>query len=189
MTKSAKIWLGIAGCLLIALGIYSLTKPVGTLFAAAWLIGCFTLVSGISRMIFTFRTEAFMPNSGTRMLSALLQILLGIMFLCFNTAFTASLPIIFALWVLIEGVIVAVQSFDYKRFGFTYWWVILLLGIASAVLGVLCLRDPVESAQLLAMLIGIGIISLGVAYILALVGVKKFEKKVEEVKSTVTANL
>lgn len=189
MSKSSKIWLGIAGCLLVILGIICICKPAGTLFATAWLIGCFTLFSGISKLVFTFRTERFLPNSGSRMLSAILQIVLGLFFLFFNTALTVSLPFVFALWVLIESVIIAIQSFDYKRFGFTYWWAILLLGIAGIVLGVLGLRNPVESAKTLSTLIGLGIVAMGISYILALIGIKKVENQFTEVKKAINGTI
>lgn len=179
MDKSTKIWLVIAGVLLVALGVLCLCQPTETLFATAWMIGCFTLISGISKMVFTFRTQKFLPNSGSRMLSALLLIILGIIFLANNLFVTISLPIIFAMWVLIEGVIVVVNSFDYKKYGFQYWWVILLLGLAGAVLGVLGLRNPDVTAVTLSTFIGIGIILIGVGYIVAVWGVNKFEKQVK----------
>lgn len=178
MSKASKIWLGIAGCLLVILGIVCITRPAGTLFATAWLIGCFTLFSGLFKLIFTFRTERFLPNSGSRMLSAILQIMLGIFFLAFNGALAVSLPIVFAIWITVEGIIIAVQSFDYKRVGFPYWWLILLLGIAGAVLGILGLRNPVDSAKTLSTLIGLGIIALGLSYLMGLAGIKKFEKMI-----------
>lgn len=180
MNKSTKIWLVIAGILLVILGVLCLCQPTETLFATAWMIGCFTLISGISKMVFTFRTQKFLPNSGSRMLSALLLIILGIIFLANNLFVTISLPIIFAMWVLIEGVIVVVNSFDYKKYGFQYWWVILLLGLAGAVLGVLGLRNPDVTAVTLSTFIGIGIILIGVGYIVAVCGVNKFEKQVKQ---------
>ncbi len=60
MKKSTKVWLLISGILLVALGILCIVKPAATLFATAWIIGCFTLFSGISRLVFTFRTERFL---------------------------------------------------------------------------------------------------------------------------------
>ena len=180
MYKSTKIWLVIAGILLVALGVFCLCEPTSTLFATAWMIGCLTLISGTSKMVFTFRTQLFLPNSGSRMLSSLLLIILGIIFLANNLFVTISLPIIFAMWVLIEGVIVAVNSFDYKKYGFQYWWVLLLLGLAGAILGILGLRNPDVSAATLSTLIGIGIILIGVGYIVAVCGVNKFEKQVKQ---------
>lgn len=175
MKTSTKIWLAIAGILLVALGVLCICRPAATLFTAAWLIGCLTLFAGISKLVFTFRTQAFLPNSGSRMLSAILQIILGFIFLCNNLFLAVSLPVIFAMWVLIESVIIAVNSFDYKRAGFPGWWAILLLGICGAVLGVMGLRNPDVSAATLTTLIGLGVIAMGAAYLFALVGIKKFE--------------
>ena len=109
------------------------------------------------------------------MLSAILQIILGLIFLCNNLFLAVSLPVIFAMWVLIESVIIAVNSFDYKRVGFPGWWAILLLGICGAVLGVMGLRNPDVSAATLTTLIGLGVIAMGAAYLFALIGIKKFE--------------
>ena len=178
MRTSTKIWLCIAGVLLVALGITCICHPADTLLAAAWLIGCFTLFAGISKLFFTFRTQAFLPNSGSRMLSALLDIIIGVIFLANNLFVAFSLPVVFAIWLLVEGLITAVNSFDYKRVGFPYWWCLLLLGIAGAALGFVGLREPSVTAGALSTLIGIGVIALGIAYLLALIGIKHFEKAV-----------
>ena len=180
MKKSTKIWLAIAGILLIALGVICLLKPLATLLTVAWLIGIITLISGISKLVFTFRTQGFMPNSGTRMLSAILLIILGFFLLGHKFFVTSSLPVIFALWVIMEGVSIAVQSFDYKKAGFPFWWGLLLMGVCAAVMGFLGMRNPLASAQTLSTLIGLGIIMLGVSYLLALLGIKKFERMVKE---------
>lgn len=180
MKTSTKIWLCVAGLFLIALGVVCIAKPDITLVSAAWLLGCLTLIAGISKLIFTFRTQAFLPNSGTRALSAILDIFFGCFFL-FNVLGTAvSLPVVFALWVMIEGIFIAVQSFDYKRVGFQMWWILLLLGIGGAVLGFFGLRNLNVTAGVLSAIIGLGIIANGLAYILAVVGVNRFEKRVDQ---------
>ena len=125
-----------------------------------------------------FRTQAFLPNSGTRALSAILEILIGIIFLSNHIFLGFSLPVIFAMWVLIESVIIAVNSFDYKRVGFPGWFAILGLGLCGIVLGVLGLKNPEVTATTLSTLIGLGVIAMGAAYLCALRGINKFEKKV-----------
>ncbi|MBR0084907.1 MAG: DUF308 domain-containing protein [Bacteroidales bacterium] len=179
MKTSTKIWLCIAGLLLIILGVICIAKPDITLVSAAWMLGCFTLIAGISKLVFTFKTQAFLPNSGTRTLSALLDIFFGCFFLFNNLGTAVSLPVVFAIWVMIEGVVIAVQSFDYKRVGFPMWWVLLLLSAGAAVLGWLGLRNLDVTAEVLSALIGIAIIANGLAYILAVVGVSRFEKRVD----------
>ena len=185
MEKSTKIWLFISGILLIALGILCIARPAATLFATAWLIGCFTLFSGISRLVFTFRTERFLPNSGTRLLSALLQILLGVLFLCNNLFVAISIPIVFAMWVFVEGIIIFIQSFDFKKVGFSSWWTLMLLGIAIAALGVLGLYYLEATGNIVAILIGVGIIAMGIAYLVAFSGIHKFDKEIAKINANI----
>lgn len=187
MKHSTKIWLCIAGVLLVVLGVVCTAKPNVTLVGAAWILGLFTLLAGISKLVFTLNTQRFLPNSGTRMLSALLDIFFGCFFL-FNILGTAiSIPVVFAIWVMIEGFVIAVQSFDYKKVGFPSWWGLLVLGIAGAVLGFFGLRNLDITARTLSILIGLGIIFNGLAYILAVAGVNRFEKKVAEVQDAMRA--
>jgi len=181
MKTSTKIWLCIAGLLLIILGVVCIAKPDITMVSAAWMLGCLTLIAGVAKMVFTIKTQAFLPNSGTRMLSALLDIFFGCFFL-FNILGTAvSIPVVFAIWVMIEGIVIAVQSFDYKKVGFPQWWVLLILGVCGAVLGFFGLRNLDVTAGVLSTIIGLGIIANGLAYILAVVGVNRFEKKTDEI--------
>lgn len=185
MKTGKKIWICIAGILLIALGVYFIINPNITLVSAAYVLGILTLFTGISKLIFTFRTQAFMPNSGTRMLTALLDIFFGCFFLFNLLGTAASLPFVFAIWVIIEGVSVLVTCFDYKKVGFPYWWVLLLLGIAGIVLGILGLMNMGVTAVTLSVLISIAVILFGLAHILAVAGINRFEKEVKNVANQV----
>ena len=181
MKNGKKLWICLAGILLIALGVYFIINPNITLMSAAYVLGFLTLFTGIFKLIFTFRTQAFMPNSGTRMLTALLDIFFGCFFL-FNLLGTAmSLPLVFAIWVIIEGISILVTSFDYKKVGFPYWWILLLLGIIGIVLGVLGLMNMEATAVTLSVLISIAVILFGLAHIPAVAGINRFEKQIEKV--------
>lgn len=178
MKTGKKIWLCIVGILLIALGVYCFSNPSLTMLTTARILGIALIVTGITEMVFTFRTQAFLPFSGTRMLSGLLDILFGcfILFHIFSAAI--SLPMIFAFWVIIEGICVAVQSFDYKKAGFSKWWLIFLLGVCAAILGFFGMRDLAATAATLSILIGIALILSGLANIFAVIAVGRLEKAV-----------
>ena len=185
MRNSIKILIAVTGILFILLGILCLANPGAALFSMAWLMGAITLVSGIIELIAVLNLQHFIPNSGTRVLSSIFQMIVGCILLGNKLLVTASLPIIFSLWVMVEGIIVAVKSFDYKQVEFRYWWCILILGIGGVVLGFLGLSDPVAAGKTLSLLVGMGVISEGISFLVTLGGINRFEKKVKEVRGAI----
>ena len=177
--KKTRIWLAITGILLVVLGVLCIVRPLSALLTVAWLIGLITLCSGVSKFIFALRTSHILPNTGGRILSALIQVMVGIFFLCNKLFVVDALAIIFAMWILMESVLLAVQSFDYKKAGYNGWWLMLIFGIAGVVLGIAGLRAPILSAGSLSACIGIAIIIIGIAHFFGFAGIKKFEKDVE----------
>lgn len=180
MKTSNKIWLAVSGILLIILGIMCICNPFATMRAAAWIIGFSILTAGICKLIFALRTQSFLPNSASRVISSILLIILGILFLSNIFFVSLSLPILLSVWILVESIIITIQSFDYKKGGLTYWWVISLLGTGGILLGISCLRDPSVSTALLSLLAGISLILMGVAYLVGFSGVSRIEKNIDD---------
>ncbi|MBR1510893.1 MAG: DUF308 domain-containing protein [Bacteroidales bacterium] len=189
MRNSTKILIAVSGILFILLGIFCIARPGAALFSMAWLLGLITLISGIAELIMVLNAQRFIPNSGTRVLSAIFQIVVGCLLLGHKWLVTISLPVIFAIFVLVEGIIIAVKSFDYKQVDFKYWWCLLILGVAGAVLGFLGLRNPDVAGKTLSILVGIGVIAEGVSYLVTLGGINRFEKRVKDFKEDVAGYL
>ena len=142
MLPSRKIYMGITGAAFAALGIICILKPMSTLVSLAWILGLLTLISGIATLLNWFNLKGYFPQSGSILLSSILQILLGLFFLRHDLAFATMLPIIFAVFLIIEGINLAIRSFDYKKIGFRLWWLNLSLGIIAAVLGFISISTP-----------------------------------------------
>ncbi len=189
MRNSNKILIAVSGILFILLGILCIAKPGAALFSMAWLLGLITLISGIAELIMVLNAQRFIPNSGTRVLSAIFQILVGCLLLGHKWLVTISLPVIFAIFVLVEGIVIAVKSFDYKQVDFKYWWCLLILGVAGAVLGFLGLRNPDVAGKTLSILVGIGVIAEGISFLVTLGGINRFEKRVKDFKEDVAGYL
>ena len=188
MRKSTKILIAVSGILFILLGILCIAKPGAALFSMAWLLGLITLISGVAELVMVLNAQRFIPNSGTRVLSSVFQIIVGFFLLAHKWFVTVSLPFLFALFVLIEGVVIVVKSFDYKQVDFKYWWCLLILGVAGAVLGFLGLRNPEAAGKTLSILVGIGVIVEGISNLVALGGINRFEKRLKDFKEAVSEN-
>jgi len=180
MAPSRKIFMGITGAALIALGIICILKPMATIVSLAWIIGIITLVSGISTLFSWICVRNYFTQSGSIFLSAILQIICGIIFLRHDLALATILPVIFALYLIFEGINLAVRSFDYKKVGFGAWWINLIMGILAAILGILSLGSPITGGITLTIFLGCGFIDAGIFYFVALFAINKFGKRINK---------
>ncbi len=139
--KKINIYLLITALLLIALGVVCILNPGASFASAAWIMGLFILASGVSSLIFGLRAQAFLPNAGSTTLLAIFQIIVGLMLATNILVSQVALIAVFSMWVLFEGVSLAVLSIDYKKGGYDRWWLMLLLGVCSIILGFLALRE------------------------------------------------
>lgn len=177
MKTSSKIWMCLTGVALVALGILCIMYPGNTLLSLSWVFGCLFFLGGCTQMATWAATRGFMPLSGLAFLSALLQIILGLI-MVFNPApLMVALPFIFAFWLLFEGIDLAISSFDFKRVGFRRWWLQACFGVLAACFGVYCLVNPNVSIETIAWVVGIGIILDGIGYFVKVAVVNKVEKR------------
>ena len=177
MKTSTKIWMCLAGVALVALGVLCILYPGNTLLSLAWVFGCVFFLGGCTQMAAWAATRGFMPLSGLTFLSALLQIILGLV-MVFNPApLMVALPFLFAFWLLFEGINLAIGSFDFKRVGFGGWWLECCFGVLASCFGVYCLLNPNVSIETIAWIVGIGIIIDGIGYWVKVALVNKVEKR------------
>lgn len=185
--KRINIYLIVTAVLLIALGIVCIFNPGASFVSAAWLMGLFILASGISSLIFGLRAQAFLPNAGSTTLLAVFQIIIGLMLAANLLASEIALIAVFAMWVMFEGVSLSVLSIDYKKGGYDRWWLMLLLGVCSIILGFLALREPEYTGTFLGILLGLGILANGIVRIVAFFGLKRIEKCLRDIHESATA--
>ena len=183
--KQLKIMLGVSGTLLIVLGVLCFYNPGATLLSMAAVIGLLTLCSGISSLVFAFKTRGLLPNTGLIIFRGLLMLLLGVFFLIDIPDLAITLPFAFAFWILVEGLSLCIQSFDLKKAGFPHWWVMLCFGILTAILSVLSFRNPVATGITMSVLLGLAIISNGINRFVLMFGLNRFQKRLKAIEEAI----
>lgn len=172
--------MGITGTAFITLGIICISMPVATVVALAWILGIIAIIGGTATLLNWGSLRHYFVQSGSIFFSGLLQIIMGILFLKHDIAVAAILPIIFALFLIFEGINLAIRSFDYRYVRFKYWWINLLLGIIAALLGFLSLTVRGFGGPTLSAFIGIGFMIIGIVYMVALCTINRFEMRLRD---------
>jgi len=182
--KRFNFYLIVTALLLIVLGVVCILNPGEGFVAMAWLIGLLILLTGVIGLLFGMKVQRMLPNAGSTILLAVFQIVVGVLFLCNGLIAANSLIALFAIWVMFEGISLAILSFDYKRAGYDRWWLMALLGLCSMVLAFLALRNPAGVGTIFGVLLGVGIFANGIERIVAFTALKGIQKRLRDVEES-----
>lgn len=177
MKTYSKVSIIVSAVLMIIVGIIALCNPAETLVSLSWVIGIMTLISGISVMIFYFSEAKGLFGAGTVLFTGIADIILGIIFLNHSFIVSQVLAFIAGLWLTVFGIERIVRSTDLKKMLYSDWWITLIIGIVSAVLGILSMLAPICGAVLISVVVGIGFVLHGVAILTILHALKKAKDK------------
>lgn len=152
-------WLIAGGILSIFVGFSAMGSPLIFSLVIAQFLGLFALISGV----ISLAVAIFGKHKGHRVieaLSGLIRIVAGVVLLnCLATS-VAVITLIFAVFLIVEGVFMSVTAFTMRANPGWVW--MLVSGLASLVLGVMVYnRWPSDSAWVLGLLFGINLIFSG----------------------------
>ena len=185
--KKVSFYLLITALLLIVLGVMCILNPGEGFQDMAWLVGLLILVSGVLSLLFGIYSKEILPNAFYTRILGIVQIAVGLLFVCNKFLGSTVLVVIFAIWVMFEGLSLAILSFNYKKGGYKRWWIMLLLGVLSLVLGFLAVSHPAKVGVLFGILLGAGILANGIDRIVAYTALKTLRTYARDIRESATA--
>ncbi len=154
----------IVSILLIIMGAVTLRRPEGTLGSIAAIYGILAIVLGILDIVVYAKLErrtGFGPVSS--LITGILSILSGVLFLLQPVAGTVALAWLFPIWFISHCASRLMNLGLTKLFnGKVYFYFSLVLNILGLILGILLLFNPFLSAVMMVFLIGFYLTLLGV---------------------------
>ena len=164
------LWV-IIGVIAVAGGIMALLNPFVATLAAEQLAGWLFLVVGLLQIIGGFREEGW----GTKLwviLLGVLAVVLGVSLLSNPLAGILALTTVVAILFVVGGLTKIVLAFSLEDRSF--FWMILLSGAVSLILGLMVFSNfPQSAVVLLGVLLGIDLISNGIAVIAMALALRK----------------
>jgi uncharacterized membrane protein HdeD (DUF308 family) len=150
----------IQGILLVVAGVVALIYPLMTNVAFAIFLGWLLLISGVVQAV-TLIGGSKTPDFWLQLISAVLSVVVGILFLRNPTVAVGTLVMLMSVFFMIEGISKTVFSLTIRPF--PNWGWVLASGILGILIAVWLLANPGMSLLLLGILIGVQLISEGVA--------------------------
>lgn len=162
-------WAGfILGVLFVILGCAAMYHMDTTLKFVSVLIGIGAILKGIYEIWLRQTVNSLLDHKSVWLLiMAILDIILGIIFLCFHAVGALTIAYIFAIWFIIDCVGQLQVSNFYRQFGKGYYWLLVVLNVIGIIMGVVLLFNPMLSAFALVWLIATFLILIGILAIVA----------------------
>lgn len=163
-TKKHDWGLIIAGVLLIICAAFFVVAPGLTLVTITAIAGAAFLVSGIFDVIYYVRFRSVMSLSGWSLAYAILDIIIGLMFLIHPLALSAVIPWVIGAFCVVFGIFEMVGAFKVKNMAGTMWGFMLFSGIISTLCGVMFFALPATLSIFLSVFIlmrGISLVVYG----------------------------
>lgn len=125
------------GVLLAIIGVLFFINPVNTFFNFTEVCGILIIIAGILRIIRAFSVDSKMYY----ILTGIIDIIFGIIIWFNPISTTATLIMIFGIWIFIKGIYSIILAFKYKIFGFN---AVTILSIISIILGGIVFISPLS---------------------------------------------
>ncbi len=158
--RSIRVSMVIAAIGCLALGIALLVIPDLFLQAACYVTGAVLIAYGVISLLGCAREHKMNIWTG---LASVVAIAVGIFIITQPKMISSILPIIFGLLLLLDGILNLRHGIGLYRFGDPSWKAVLVLGIITAVLGVVILLNPYSTAKLTFRMVGISLAYSGLS--------------------------
>ncbi|MBG9979161.1 HdeD family acid-resistance protein [Ruoffia tabacinasalis] len=160
-------WSLIIGIIYIVLGILAFNNPLGSASFVIYLFAFAVAFKGIAQIIIRNRLKEYSGMTNNWMIViGIIDIIIGV-FLFFNvTAVFIALPIVFAMWFIIDSVIALISARTIRKYSKRNFWLIVFLSIISIIIGIILIFNPIASILTVAYLVGIYFTLNGLSFVI-----------------------
>lgn len=153
------------GIILLILAFFVFRHPANALMGVAIYIGISLLITGILQTGASIGFRDSFPNWGWVLAGGLLDIVFGFVLLSNPALTAASLPFVVGFWIIVSGIMSFADAFQSKKEEAPLWWLGLLSGVLSVVIGYMIMSNLLFGALAITTWMGIGFAIVGIVNI------------------------
>ncbi len=142
----------------IVIGLFLILKPETTITTISYILGAVILVTGVVFMIKYFSTKNQLGVFSNDLVSGVMSIIIGFIFIFNPTALAKIIPIILGIWIIISSITKIQYSLQLKMYHNKAWISTMIIAAITFMWGLLLLFNPFEGAMVLTQIIGMFIL-------------------------------
>lgn len=147
---------------MVVVGLLLLIFPGMAMEMIYRLAGVIFIILGVVKIMGYFSKDIFQLAFQFDLAIGIILIILGIILFCKPMRMIEIGTGVFGVLMLVDALLRIQTTIDAKKFGIRKWWILLLISLTAAVIGVLLLIMPFKGAKVIVNLVGLNICINGV---------------------------
>ena len=178
--KSIKTNILGSALLCVILGVVLVIYPNTSLALVCRAVGVIVLITGAGFLLSHIRGGIFSWFYKLDLILGVLFVTLGGYILLNPLGLLSIIPIVFGVLLIYHGISDLGQALELRKYEADRWWISIIIAVVTIALGILIMRNPFDTIDMLMRIIGICLIYDGLSDLL-LVG--KFSKSIRNYKA------
>lgn len=161
---------------LCVLGIMLISVPEFSISVLRIICGITLIVFGVIRLVGYLSKDLYRLAFQYDLVFGAIMLVIGIMLLANPKNLMTVICVASGISIFAEAICKINISVEAKRFGIRLWWLIMAFAILSGIFGLILVFRPGESSNLLAVLLGISLLSEGILNLITVITAVKIIK-------------
>lgn len=178
--KNFKNMYSILTICLILVGAVLLIAPGIALDVVRIIFGIYMIIYGAVKIMGYFAKDAYQLAFQFDLALGIVIAIVGIVFVCRTARVVQLLSTCIGIVMLVDATFKIQTSIDSKRFGISRWWLMLILAVIVAAIGILLILMPGETTRLMVRLIGLNLCMDGILNLVIVIDTVKTDKALRQ---------
>lgn len=178
--KNFKNMYSILTICLILVGAVLLIAPGNALDVVCIIFGIYMIIYGAVKIMGYFAKDAYQLAFQFDLALGIVIAIVGIVFVCRTARVVQLLSTCIGIVMLVDATFKIQTSIDSKRFGISRWWLMLILAVIVAAIGILLILMPGETTRLMVRLIGLNLCMDGILNLVIVIDTVKTDKALRQ---------
>ncbi len=177
-------WIHIfVGLTFIGFGLETHQTPEASFFSLYLLFAIILIAEGTAQLYYAISNSKLLAGWGWYLSNGVFDLIVGLILISRNIISAELLPYFVGLWLIFKGINGVSFSIDLKEYGLKVWWWMLAFFIATAVLGIFVVINPVVGIANLVTLTSYAFILLGLVMVGSALHIRQLHKLPQKILS------
>lgn len=160
--KKVKVVYSIVSLTLLLYGVFLLLYPQIGIYWMYKIGGVLFVGIGIAKVVGYFSKDVLQLAFQHDLAMGIVSMIIGLLMLIWTKDMMRILTICLGLFMLVESLLKIQTAIDARQIGMKSWWLILIIGLITAVIGGLLVAVPIRGTNMIIRLMGLMILAYGI---------------------------